>query len=210
MRLEPHLGLALSPPFLSRLADIGAIAFAGQKRFFKAIAVANEPAREGGGIHFRTASCGEFARQFRHRDVVLLPNTQKLAMRIELRAPASAKRLGREAAAQAIGRHQIDDQGWRDPEMSRRGPPRMTGFDMPDNAFTKILGIGLRHRKSPPIGSQSQFPPNRYPPRFKLTVRRSRAVRAIDELWKAIGQICDLFQPEECKNYFNAAGYGFN
>ena len=34
MRLEPHLGLALSPPFLSRLADIGAIAFAGQKRFF--------------------------------------------------------------------------------------------------------------------------------------------------------------------------------
>jgi hypothetical protein len=31
-----------------------------------------------------------------------------------------------------------------------------------------------------------------------------------DELWKAIGQICDLFQPEEWKNYFNAAGYGFN
>ena len=34
VRLEPHPGLALSPPFLSRLADIGAIAFAGQKRFF--------------------------------------------------------------------------------------------------------------------------------------------------------------------------------
>jgi transposase len=39
---------------------------------------------------------------------------------------------------------------------------------------------------------------------------RARAVRTIDELWKAIGQICDLFQPEECKNYFIAAGYGFN
>ena len=39
---------------------------------------------------------------------------------------------------------------------------------------------------------------------------RARAVRTIDELWKAIGQICGLFQPEECKNYFNAAGYGFN
>jgi len=38
---------------------------------------------------------------------------------------------------------------------------------------------------------------------------RARAVRTIDELWKAIGQICDLFQPEECKNYFTAAGYGF-
>jgi transposase len=38
---------------------------------------------------------------------------------------------------------------------------------------------------------------------------RARAVRTIDQLWKAIGQICDLFQPEECKNYFTAAGYGF-
>jgi transposase len=38
---------------------------------------------------------------------------------------------------------------------------------------------------------------------------RARAVRTIDELWKAIGQICDLFQPDECKNYFTAAGYGF-
>ena len=31
----------------------------------------------------------------------------------------------------------------------------------------------------------------------------------IDELWKAIGQICDLFKPQECANYFEAAGYGF-
>jgi transposase len=38
---------------------------------------------------------------------------------------------------------------------------------------------------------------------------RARAVRTIDELWKAIGQICDVFQPSECKNYFAAAGYGF-
>jgi transposase len=39
---------------------------------------------------------------------------------------------------------------------------------------------------------------------------RARAVRTIDELWKAIGQICDLFRPEECTNYFNVAEYGFN
>ena len=38
---------------------------------------------------------------------------------------------------------------------------------------------------------------------------RARAVRTIDELWKAIGQICDLFQPEDCKNYFTAPGYEF-
>jgi transposase len=38
---------------------------------------------------------------------------------------------------------------------------------------------------------------------------RARSMRTIDELWKAIGQICDLFTPEECENYFQAAGYGF-
>jgi transposase len=38
---------------------------------------------------------------------------------------------------------------------------------------------------------------------------RARAVRTIDELWKAIGNICAIFTPQECSNYFNAAGYGF-
>jgi hypothetical protein len=38
---------------------------------------------------------------------------------------------------------------------------------------------------------------------------RARAVRTIDALWRAIGEICDLFSPQECKNYFDAAGYGF-
>jgi hypothetical protein len=34
-------------------------------------------------------------------------------------------------------------------------------------------------------------------------------MRTIDELWKAIGLICDLLTPQECANYFKAAGYGF-
>jgi len=34
VRLEPHLRLPLSSPLFSRLANVGAIAFAGQKRFF--------------------------------------------------------------------------------------------------------------------------------------------------------------------------------
>jgi transposase len=38
---------------------------------------------------------------------------------------------------------------------------------------------------------------------------RAKAVRTFDALWRAIGQICGLFQPEECRNYFAAAGYGF-
>jgi transposase len=39
---------------------------------------------------------------------------------------------------------------------------------------------------------------------------RTKAVRNIDALWRAIGEICDLFSPKECQNYFAAAGYGFN
>jgi transposase len=37
---------------------------------------------------------------------------------------------------------------------------------------------------------------------------RARAVRTIDALWRPIGEICDLFSRQECRNYFHAAGYG--
>ena len=36
---------------------------------------------------------------------------------------------------------------------------------------------------------------------------RKIAARTIDDLWKAIGQICNLFSPEECQNYLKAQGY---
>jgi transposase len=36
---------------------------------------------------------------------------------------------------------------------------------------------------------------------------RKRAVRTIEALWAAIGDICDLFSLAECRNYFKAAGY---
>ncbi len=39
---------------------------------------------------------------------------------------------------------------------------------------------------------------------------RATAARTIDDLWKAIGNICRMFSPEECSNYFSAAGYGLN
>jgi len=38
---------------------------------------------------------------------------------------------------------------------------------------------------------------------------RAKAVRTINALWRAIGEICDLFTPDECRNYFAAAGYRF-
>ena len=37
---------------------------------------------------------------------------------------------------------------------------------------------------------------------------RKAAARTYDELWKAVGNVCDLFTDEECFNFFNAAGYG--
>jgi transposase len=39
---------------------------------------------------------------------------------------------------------------------------------------------------------------------------RAKAIRTIDGLWRTIGEICDLFSPEECQNYFVEAGYGFS
>jgi transposase len=36
---------------------------------------------------------------------------------------------------------------------------------------------------------------------------RARAARTIDDLWRAIGDICDLYDAQECFNYFKAAGY---
>ena len=36
---------------------------------------------------------------------------------------------------------------------------------------------------------------------------RKIGARTIDELWQAVGSICDLYSPDECWNYFKAAGY---
>lgn len=36
---------------------------------------------------------------------------------------------------------------------------------------------------------------------------RKRAARTIQDLWQALGAICDLYSPDECLNYFKAAGY---
>ena len=36
---------------------------------------------------------------------------------------------------------------------------------------------------------------------------RKAAARTYDALWRAIGDICGLYEPEECWNYLKAAGY---
>ena len=44
--------------------------------------------------------------------------------------------------------------------------------------------------------------------KIKAHLRKAEA-RTFDALWRAIGDICDLVEPEACRNYFTAAGYGF-
>ena len=36
---------------------------------------------------------------------------------------------------------------------------------------------------------------------------RAAGARTFDALWRAIGDTCDLFSPQECWNFFKAAGY---
>jgi transposase len=42
--------------------------------------------------------------------------------------------------------------------------------------------------------------------KLKTLVRKLK-LRTMEELWKKLGELCDVFLPEECKNYFKHAGY---
>jgi transposase len=42
------------------------------------------------------------------------------------------------------------------------------------------------------------------------TLIRKAAARTYQALWRQVGAVCDLFHPQECRNYFIAAGYGAN
>jgi transposase len=42
--------------------------------------------------------------------------------------------------------------------------------------------------------------------KLKAHLRRIKA-RTIDDLWRAVGNICDLYTPEECWNFLKHAGY---
>jgi hypothetical protein len=33
------------------------------------------------------------------------------------------------------------------------------------------------------------------------------SLRKLDELWKKLDELCDVFSPQECQNYFEHAGY---
>jgi transposase len=42
--------------------------------------------------------------------------------------------------------------------------------------------------------------------KLKALIRKV-AARTYEELWQAVGHVCDLFSEEECYNFFEAAGY---
>jgi len=83
-------------------------------------------------------------------------------------------------------------------------------------AALKAVGAGFRFRATPSTGRlccPSNLPP--YSPdlnpielafaKLKALIQRA-AARTYDELWQAVGQVCDLFTEEECYNFFKAAG----
>lgn len=41
----------------------------------------------------------------------------------------------------------------------------------------------------------------------KLKAHSGRAIRTIDGVWQAIGDICSLYPQTECQKYLKAAGY---
>lgn len=45
--------------------------------------------------------------------------------------------------------------------------------------------------------------------KLKALLKAAQA-RTYDALWRTIGNICDLFQQDECWNYFKAAGYALD
>src|SRR6056297_1000259 len=73
-------------------------------------------------------------------------------------------------------------------------------------------------RRKRPTGAFSN-PSNPYSPdlnpiemafsKLKALIRKA-AARTYDQLWAAVGQVCDLFSEEECYNYFTAAGQEAN
>jgi len=42
--------------------------------------------------------------------------------------------------------------------------------------------------------------------KLKTLVRKSKC-RKVEELWRKLGQLRDIFSPDECKNYCRHAGY---
>ena len=68
-----------------------------------------------------------------------------------------------------------------------------------------IAAVGAELRYLPPYSPDFNPIENAFA-KLKALLRKA-AERTVDGLWSAIGRLIDLFKPEECRNYFAAAGY---
>jgi len=85
------------------------------------------------------------------------------------------------------------------------------------HALMVLDGAGWHDQRSvtiPPNVTLVELPP--YSPDFNpienafakpKALLRKAAERTVEGLWAAIGRVIDLFTPQECANYFTAAGY---
>jgi transposase len=73
------------------------------------------------------------------------------------------------------------------------------------HAAEVLASIGARFLFLPPY-SPDLNPLEMAFAKLKALIRKA-AARTYDALWRAVGDVCDLFSDEECYNYFKAAGY---
>ena len=73
---------------------------------------------------------------------------------------------------------------------------------------TLIEAAGAQLRYLPPYSPDLNPIENAFS-KLKALLRKA-AERTMDGLWAQIGRLLDLFLPDECKNYFTAAGYVAN
>ena len=73
---------------------------------------------------------------------------------------------------------------------------------------TLIEAAGAQLRYLPPYSPDLNPIENAFS-KLKAMLRKA-AERTMDGLWTQIGRLLDLFLPDECKNYFTAAGYVVN
>ena len=75
-----------------------------------------------------------------------------------------------------------------------------------DGVRTAIKAVGAFVLYLPPY-SPDLNPIEQAFAKLKASLRKT-AARTVDELWAAIAEIIDQFQPDECWNYITNAGYG--
>jgi transposase len=69
-----------------------------------------------------------------------------------------------------------------------------------------IQAAGAELRRLPPYSPDLNPIENAFS-KLKANLRKASA-RTVDQLWTAIAEAIETFTPEECANYFAAAGYG--